>query len=48
MGADNHLTVEPQENSNDIEYDDSAHDRYMCSLRLALIRSGTISGEVDA
>lgn len=45
--AHNHLTVKPTENSDGIEYDDSAHDRYMCSLRLALIRSGTIDARVD-
>jgi len=46
MGANNHLTVTPEENSPDIEYDDSPHDRYMCSLRLALIRSGAIDAGV--
>lgn len=32
MGADNHPTTVPTENSADIEYDDSPHDRYMKRL----------------
>jgi len=33
MGADNHPTTVPSENSaNEIEYDDSPHDRYMKRL----------------
>jgi len=44
----NHTTVVPKdapaEERNTIDYDaDSAHDRYMCSLRLDMVRSGTIN-----
>lgn len=37
MGADNHPTTVPTENSaDDIEYDDSPHDRYMQALAEAV------------
>lgn len=37
MGADNHPTTVPTENSADIEYDDdSPHDRYMQALAEAV------------
>lgn len=46
MGAHNHTTVVPDDNSTEdlISYDaDNGHDRYMMSLRLDLIRSGTLT-----
>lgn len=46
MGANNHTTVVPNDNSTEdlINYDaDNNHDKYMMGLRLDLIRSGTLT-----
>lgn len=46
----NHTTVVPNDSpapNRSIEYDaDSAHDRYMCTLRLDMIRAGVIESDV--
>lgn len=46
MGANNHPTTVPNQNSEEIDlvrYDgNSAHDNYMASLRSDMIRAGVI------